>query len=112
MSDVRAKRANSAASDKPETEARSGRRARQLKSGIIVFNERRSTIACTIRDVSDSGARLRPSGLVNLPDEFELIFINDRKIITVRKCWHSHPECGVMFTGAMRTAPPLSSSQS
>lgn len=86
---------------------RSDRRAKQLKSGIIVTNGRKSTLACTIRDVSTSGARLRLGSVVNLPEEFELIFVNDRKIVPVKKCWHTHPECGVTFIGRMRPAPAL-----
>jgi hypothetical protein len=95
-----------------QAENRSSRRLRQLKAGIIVFNERRSTLACTIRDISDSGARLRLGSVVTLPEDFELIFVNDRKIVPVRKCWHTHPECGIVFVGAMQTAPPFSTPQS
>jgi hypothetical protein len=91
----------------PETDHRASRRARQLKAGIIVTNQRRSTLGCTIRDVSSSGARLRLGSVVILPDEFELIFVNDRKIVSVRKCWHTHPECGVVFLGPMQPAPHL-----
>jgi hypothetical protein len=94
------------------TEHRAGQRTRQLKSGIIVFNQRRSTLACTIRDISTSGARLKLGSVVVLPDEFELIFVNDRKIVPVKKCWHSHPECGVSFSGPMSPAPPLGMSSS
>jgi hypothetical protein len=50
--------------------------------------------------------------VVVLPDEFELIFVNDRKIVPVKKCWHSHPECGVSFAGPMSPAPPLGMSSS
>ena len=89
------------------TEHRAGQRTRQLKSGIIVFNQRRSTLACTIRDISASGARLKLGSVVALPDEFELIFVNDRMIVPVRKCWHTHPECGVIFIGPKQPAPAL-----
>jgi hypothetical protein len=108
MSDVRAKARNPVPNAVPAPDHRSGPRSRQLKSGIIVLNRRCSTLACTIRDIGDSGARLRLGTVMDLADEFELIFLNDRKIVTVRKCWHIHPECGVMFTGLMRAAPPLS----
>ena len=91
----------------PQTDHRSDPRAKQLKSGIIVTNGRRSTLACTIRDISTTGARLRLGSVINLPEEFELIFVNDRMIVPVRKCWHTHPECGVIFIGPKQPAPAL-----
>lgn len=112
MSDPRATAGSAPPHAVPEADHRSTKRARQLKSGIIVLNQRRSTLACTIRDLSSSGARLRLGSVVSLPDEFELIFVNDRKIVSVRKCWHTHPECGVMFVGPMQPAPPLGVPQS
>jgi hypothetical protein len=106
MSDVRVK--DPVPVDVQAPEHRSAPRSRQLKSGVIVLNRRCSTLACTIRDIGDSGARLRLGSIVNLADEFELIFLNERKIVAVRKCWHTHPECGVTFIGPMQAAPPLS----
>jgi hypothetical protein len=105
MSDARAAGEGGAPQSVLETEHRKGRRQKQLKSGIIVLNDRRSTLACTIRDVSETGARLKLGSVVNLPLDFELIFVNERKIVPVQKCWHNHPECGVAFTGPMRPAP-------
>jgi PilZ domain len=107
MSDARAAGGGTASQSALEAEHRSGRRQKQLKSGIIVMNDRRSTLACTIRDISESGARLKLGSVVNLPQDFELILVNERKIVPVQKCWHSHPECGVSFTGPMRPAPTL-----
>jgi len=107
MSDARAAGGGTAPQSVLEAEHRKGRRQKQLKSGIIVLNDRRSTLACTIRDISESGARLKLGSVVNLPEAFELILVNDRKIVPVQKCWHSHPECGVAFTGPMRPAPTM-----
>jgi|SoiMetStandDraft_2_1073263.scaffolds.fasta_scaffold429886_2 hypothetical protein len=105
MSDARAAGGGAAPQSALESEHRRRRRQKQLKSGIIVLNDRRSTLACTIRDISETGARLKLGSVVNLPPAFELIFVNERKIVPVQKCWHSHPECGVEFTGPMRPAP-------
>lgn len=105
MSDARAPGGGATPQSALESEHRKDRRQKQLKSGIIVLNDRRSTLACTIRDVSETGARLKLGSVVNLPEDFELIFVNERKIVPVQKCWHSHPECGVAFTGPMRPAP-------
>src|SRR5688500_84668 len=107
MSDARAAGGGTAPQSVLEAEHRKGRRQKQLKSGIIVLNDRCSTLACTIRDISETGARLKLGSVVNLPENFELIFVNERKIVPVQKCWHSHPECGVRFTGPIQPAPTL-----
>ena len=110
MSDARAPNGSGALAEAPlQADQRSGRRQKQLKAGIIVLNYRRSTLACTIRDVSAMGARLRLGSVVNLPENFELIFVNERKIVRVMKCWHSHPDCGIEFKGEMLPAPNLAS---
>jgi len=88
-----------------QAENRSSRRQRQLKAGIIVFNDRRSTLACTIRDISEKGARLKVASPIALPEEFELIFVNDQKIVPVRMCWQNRFEGGIAFTGDMKKAP-------
>ena len=49
-------------------------RHRVLKGGRIVFNNGNSTIACTIRDLSLTGARLKVATSVGIPDEFKLVF--------------------------------------
>jgi hypothetical protein len=108
MSDARAAGGGSAPQSALEADHRKGQRQKQLKSGIIVINERRSTLACTIRDISETGARLKLGAVVNLPEAFELILVNERKIVAVQKCWQNHPECGVAFTGPMRPAPAMS----
>ena len=39
----------------------------------LPYNDRRSTIPCIDRDISDTGARLRTEGVVSAPDTFMLI---------------------------------------
>ena len=59
-------------SDGPE-EKRRGPRRRVLKGAIVAYNDRRSTMPCFVRDISDTGARLRIDGSINAPDKFDLI---------------------------------------
>lgn len=61
----------------PRDELRRKVRRRMLKAGIIAFNKRHSTLACTVRDLSDTGARLRVEGSMNAPDTFDLIIVLD-----------------------------------
>jgi PilZ domain len=48
-------------------------RRRVLKAGIITFNDRHSALPCTVRDLSDTGARLAVTASVSAPDRFDLI---------------------------------------
>jgi len=47
-------------------------RRRMLKGGVIVFNDRRSTMACTVRNMTAGGARLEMPSTVGVPDAFTL----------------------------------------
>jgi hypothetical protein len=53
-------------------EHRIEQRHRTLKPGLIVFNEGRSTIECTVRNLSESGAQLKVESVIAIPDEFVL----------------------------------------
>ena len=93
--------------DDGRDEARRTQRHRQLKNGIIVYNQQRASIGCVIRDISETGAKLRLNGAADLPHEFELVLLKERKIVPASLTWHNHPDCGVSFTGPMRPAPRL-----
>jgi hypothetical protein len=53
-------------------EQRRAARNRVLKSGRLVFNDKRSTVDCTVRNQSASGALLLVASPLGLPDEVEL----------------------------------------
>ncbi len=73
-------------------------RRRQLKSAIIAFNNRHSTLPASMRDISDSGARLSVAGNI-VPDTFELLVEMDGFEIPCRVVWRRTSEVGVAFTG-------------
>ena len=52
-------------------------RRRVLKGGQIIFNNRVSTIDCTIRSLSDKGAGIDVSSTSGLPKEFQLLIRAD-----------------------------------
>jgi hypothetical protein len=60
-------------SDQARPERRQTQRRRVLKGGIVAFNDHYSSLPCTVRDISDTGARLRIDGSMNAPDTFDLI---------------------------------------
>jgi hypothetical protein len=83
-------------------EARVAARRRVLKAGIAASNERRLTVACTVRDVSATGARLRVEGSVGIPDTFELIIEVDGLEADCQVVWRKGSEVGARFLAAPR----------
>lgn len=88
---------NAALKHEPD-EPRHTARRRMLKAGMICFNDRHSTLPCTVRDLSDEGARLRLNGSVDAPDTFELFIELDGVWVECEVVWRSNNEIGVAFT--------------
>ena len=84
---------------KPES-ARIAARRKQLKAGIISFNNRHSTLPCSVRDISDKGARLEAAA-ASVPDTFVLIVELDGLEAECEVVWRK-----VNFVGVKFTAPP------
>src|SRR4026208_2335112 len=81
-------------------------RRRVLKAGIIAFNDRHSTLPCTVRDLSDTGARLRLTGSVNAPDTFELIIELDGLEAPCKVVRRNGNDIAVRFLSQPRIVPP------
>jgi len=67
-----------------------------IKGATIVFNDRKSTLSCRVRDLSDDGARLDFSTQQLLPHEFELHLAGS----PIRRCglrWARGTLVGVRF---------------
>lgn len=78
-------------------EHRRSNRRRQLKSAIVAFNYRRSTIPCVVREISETGARLEGPGNM-IPEAFELLIEIDGLEAQCRVVWRKPDEVGVTFT--------------
>ena len=85
---------------------RASERRRVLKSAIAGFCNRYCSIPCTVRDISDHGARLRCEGSVNLPDHFDLIIDLDGIEVQCEVIWRNRNEIGVRFVETPRKAQP------
>ena len=81
-------------------------RPRVLKTGKIVLNHDWSVIDCTIRDLTELGARLRCSDQVAVPAEFKLLVPSLGTVRPARAVWRSGADIGVVFTGEAKPAPP------
>ena len=77
-------------------ENRAAPRRRVLKGGRIVINDGFSTFQCTVRNLSDTGARLKVASVIGIPDAFELLMDDGRKF-ACRAVWKTEGEIGVEF---------------
>jgi hypothetical protein len=91
--------------DKPQVERRQSPRRRVLKGGIIAFNDRYVTLPCTVRDLSDGGARLRVEGSMTAPDTFELIVEIDGLEASCEVVSRRGNEISVRFLAPPRIVP-------
>jgi hypothetical protein len=71
-------------------------RRRVLKGGKIVFNDGRSTIDCTVRDISESGAKLKVASILGVPDRF-LLAMSGGEEHECRVIHRRETELGVAF---------------
>lgn len=81
-------------------------RRRIFKGAWAAFNDRHCSIPCTVRDISETGARLLAEGTVNVPDTFELIVDLDGTEANCEVVWRKGKEIGVKFIGAPRMVTP------
>jgi hypothetical protein len=72
-------------------------RRRVLKAATAAFNSRNSVINCVVRDLSESGARLRFDGLFRPPHEFDLLIPTGRRHHACEVAWRSQQDIGVRF---------------
>jgi hypothetical protein len=88
------------------TDRRSASRQKAFLQGRIFFNNRRTSIDCLIRDISERGARLKFSSAVATPDVVDLYVPTRGETHRARIEWRVGEEVGVSF-GAGEAAPPL-----
>lgn len=66
-----------------------------------------SLINCTVRDISEDGAKLQIDPSLEIPTNFELLLVQEMKIVSVRIRWRRRNFMGVQFASAPRDAPPF-----
>ena len=81
-------------------EKRKAPRRRVLKEGKIVFDEGRCVLDCTIRDMSDSGARLLIATTVGVPERFHLFEKSSGLLFPARLAWRQANVLGIEFEGS------------
>jgi hypothetical protein len=81
-------------------ERRRATRQRSFLQGRLFYNKRRNSVDCVIRDISETGARLKFSAAVTVPEALELYVPNKDQIYRVRVEWRHGEEVGVTFVQA------------
>ena len=75
-------------------------RRRVFKGGKITFVGHAAAIDCFIRDISDTGARLKVESSIGIPDTFDL----QLEYGVIRSCetvWRQATQIGVRFVQAI-----------
>ena len=78
------------------TDRRKSQRWRTLKSGRIIFNNRRSVVDCVVRNMSATGALLAVPCVVGIPNEFE--FAMEFGCRSAKVVWKTDLTLGVVWT--------------
>ncbi len=78
---------------------RTAQRHRTLKGGKIVVNDGFSTFDCTIRNLSETGAKLTVTSPWGIPQRFTLA-MHDGREFACDVAWRTETEIGVRFLSA------------
>lgn len=79
-----------------DSERRRLPRQRALKGGRIVFNNAASTINCTVRNISDAGARLDVASVWGVPPVFDLK-LEGQPLRSCEVVWRTSSAVGIAF---------------
>lgn len=82
--------------DEAVGDKRAAPRQRTLKGARIVINNAQSTFTCTVRNLSETGARIKVTSQLGIPDAFLLVFDDGRRA-ECRVAWRKADEIGVAF---------------
>ncbi len=88
--------------DRPEDRRRFPR-TRCFKGARIVASGH-NVVTCIVRNVSAEGARLQLSGIVALPEEFDLCFDSGRRVRQCRMMWRTENDVGIWFAQQAKAA--------
>lgn len=83
------------------TERRRFHRRRVLKGAQISFRGLRAAIDCTVRDVTEKGARLVVESPIGVPDQFDLVQSGAAPRFC-RVVWRKPTQIGVEFIDSAR----------
>ena len=80
-------------------------RVRTFLKGILYYDNRSVSIECTVRDMSDSGARLEFQTPVTVPDNVELHIPLRQRTLSARVMRRGQYEIGIAFEDQRSSEP-------
>jgi hypothetical protein len=83
-------------------------RLKTFLRGTIYFNNRRSSVDCVVRDISDGGARLAVSDETMVPDTFEIHIPQKERAHIGDVKWRRGEEIGLQFQDPVGVVAPAS----
>ena len=78
-------------------ERRNISRARTILAAQIILHDGGSTVDCTVRNLSDTGARVKVEAPFTLPEHFKLHIPKSNILRSVEVKWRTISELGVQF---------------
>ena len=82
----------------PANNRRASPRRRQYKAAKLVFNDNQSVVDCVVRDISDTGARVRVGGWFDCPERL-VMKVSDGVSYSAEVVWFQNHELGLRFHG-------------
>lgn len=79
------------------TEQRQSVRYRSLLGAKVSYDQRRATLECVVRNISEGGALIVVSDAVLLPPDFDLEIAQRQRSYRAHICWRSGTRVGVSF---------------
>ena len=80
-------------------------RQKSLLRGLVYFGNSPSAMNCLVRDLSETGARLKFDGPITAPDHLELHIPTKNQVLRVKVKWREVDEIGVSFAAEHAAAP-------
>ena len=80
-------------------ERRKSTRRRTFLGGVLAFQGRYATLNCTIRNLSETGARIAINGSAILPDEFDFTITRNDRAFRARVVWRNTEAAGLALAG-------------
>ncbi len=89
-------------------ERRTEMRARMFLGGVIAFDRRYSTVACRVRNLTQTGAYINIISTAMIPAEFDFSIPDRGQSFRAQLVWRSEKAAGLRFTRpAESTVIPL-----
>jgi hypothetical protein len=89
-------------SDTPADNRRRSNRQRTLKGARVIYGNFSLSCDCLIRNMSETGARLKIDRSIGIPSEFYLLVPTELRLCKARMTWQKGDEIGVEFLEPMR----------